>query len=241
MRHISLKTEIQIVQTTARIQRATATKLIHRGRDLRKRIRTEPDLPQAKQNCLHREAEDCRLEGMSLRGTANSGRAARRVMHLAAALLNGKTYLQCEKETEDKPDVDGIAHWIKPQLPLEEQPHAQFIAETWIKTGEIRHREIREQGLVERIGFDKAQAVINKLKGEIKTTEQSYQNCQAQVQQTERSLVLTRDTAVKWHDKLEGLKGQCQTLESDLQAKKDALAASKAITRNIDDLFEDAA
>lgn len=237
MRHTSLKTEIQIQQATTRIQRASATKLIRQGRDLRKQAAAEPDT--AKQARMAAQGWVCRTDSMDLRAKANDGRSSRRVMHLAAALLNGKTYLQCEKTAESKPDAQSIASWIKPHLLPEEQPHAEFIAETWLSTGEIRLREIREQGLVERLGLDKAQAVIDKLKVEIKRTEQSHSYYQGIEQQHERSLVQARATTIKWRATLSDLQWKCLELEADLTAQKEALAASKAVTRSIDDLFED--
>lgn len=239
MRHTSLKTDIKIAQATARIQRAEASKLIRKGRDLRKQATAEPD--PTKKARMASVGWVCRDDSMGLRATANAGRNDRRHMHLAAALLNGKTYLQCEKEAEDKPSPTGIAAWIKPHLPVDEQAHAEFIAETWLTTGEIRHKEIREQGLVERLALDKKAATITGLKVQIKTTDREYQSHQSQVMQTERYLAQHKANAAKWYTKLGDLQTQCSKLESSLQADKDALTASKAVTRSIDDLFEDAA
>ncbi len=239
MRHTSLKTDIKIAQSTARIQRAEASKLIHKGRDLRKRASSEPD--PAKKARLDSVGWGCRDESVGLRAEANAGRSDRRHMHLAAGLLNGKTYLQCESKCEDPPSATSLAIWIKPHLPADEQTHAEFIAETWLKTGEIRHKEIREQGLVERLALDKKAAEVTKVKLEIKNTDREHRHHQAQVQQTERHLAQHKAIAAKWYTKLGDLQTQCARLESDLQADKDALAASKAVTRSIDDLFEDAA
>lgn len=147
MRHDSLKSDIQTAQATTRTQRASASKLLHQGRTLRKQAESEPD-PTKKASLLS-EGDNCRLGSLHLRYTANSGRFDRRHMHLAAALLNGKTYFQCEAKCEAKPLAKVLAPLIQPHLPETEQAEAAFFAETWLKTGDTRLKALRDQKLAE--------------------------------------------------------------------------------------------
>ena len=71
-------------------------------------------------------------------------------MHLAVAMLNGKTYSQCESTfnpSTSKPSASLIAKYIHPALPLEERKHAKALAEIWLKRGDMRLHAIRETGL----------------------------------------------------------------------------------------------
>jgi hypothetical protein len=138
MRHDTLKTEIKTAQTTTHNQRAEASSLIRRGRDLRKQCRAESN--QDTKLSLYDEGEKCRVTGMALRADANYDRDSRRHMHLAAGLLNGKTYLQCESKCESLPYAKAIASWVKPCLP--EGVDATALVQEWITKGEVKAKSL---------------------------------------------------------------------------------------------------
>lgn len=245
MRHDSLKTQIRIAQATTRIQRSEATKLIHKGRDLRKKAATETT--RVKQDRLSNKGWECRSTSMDLRSAANDGRNDRRHMHLAAALLNGRTYQQCEAKCDpkNKPSASILGAWIKPYLSKEEQTHAEYIAETWLKDGTLRLRYIEDKGIVQLLALDKQKADIETTKQSIKLAETALMNARAQTASTERNiahlqatLASNKATETKAAEHLEGLQAQLAGQEISLRAEQDALKASKAITLCIDDLFE---
>lgn len=245
MRHDSLKTQIRIAQATTRIQRSEATKLIRKGRDLRKKATTETT--RIKQDRLNNKGWECRSTSMDLRSAANDGRNDRRHMHLAAALLNGRAYQRAEAKCDpkNKPSASVLGAWIKPYLPKEEQTHAEYIAELWLKDGTIRLNHIEDKGLVQLLALDKQKADIEGTKRSIKLAEKALTEAQGAVTQQERwiasaqtKLADQKANAVKATAHLDGLHTQLAGQEASLRAEQDALKASKAITRCIDDLFE---
>lgn len=143
MNHDSLKTEIKTAQTTTREQRAEATKLIHQGRSLRKQAKTETD--EVKKARLNAEGWNCHHDGVYLRAEANYGRPERRHLHLAAALLNGRTYLQCEQKCEEKPSASMLGRLIAPFLSDIDKPNSDAIAKSWLT------QEVRLSGLTAKL------------------------------------------------------------------------------------------
>jgi len=169
MNHASLKTQIKIAQTTTHIQRSDATKYLNQGRELRRKARVEPDKTLAAK--LMSRGQACHAQGMNLSYNASSGGYGRRVMHLTAALCNGKTYNQCEpKRRDDTPKIrlTDMAMFLREALPLEEQKHAEFIAgKTWADVLEgLREAYQKKQVADAEKALSKAQQNLVAIKGE---------------------------------------------------------------------------
>lgn len=143
MNHSTLKSEIQSVMATTRTERAEANKLIRQGRKLRKLALSEHDAVKKAQ--LLSEGWGDHGTSVALRHQANMGRSTRRSMHLAAALLNGKTYQQCEQKCVFPPSASYIGKHVAPYLPEADQKNAGTIAEMWVKEGTVRARDLLTQ------------------------------------------------------------------------------------------------
>lgn len=245
MRHDSLKTSIRIAQATTRIHRSEATKLRAKAQALYKKAKAETD--QTKKTRLDNKGWGCSQQSVALRAEANSERGDRRHMHLAAALLNGRTYKQAEAKCEPhkKPQAKTLVAWIRPHLPAAEQAHAEYIAEVWLKDGTLRLTHIQETGLVQLLSLDKQKATIASTKASIKLAEKALADARQQVTATERNIAhqqallnSTKATETKAKETLTGLLAQLAQQEADLRRDQEALTIKKAKTNSIDDLFE---
>lgn len=244
MRHDSLKSEIKIAMATTRIQRTEANKFRAKAKALFEKAKAESD--QTKQSILNKRGWDLRCQGMGLRSEANSGRSNRRYMHLAAALLNGRSYKQCEGrcESHKKPQTKDLAARIQPHLPMAERPHAEYIAEMWLKDGTLRLTYIREQGLVRLLSLDKQKATIVATRTSIRLAEQVLKDTENRVAATERWLheqqfALQRQKAevVKATETLDGLYERLAEQEAHLRHEQETLATKSSSTNALDDLF----
>ena len=239
MRHIKLKIDIKVAQAEARIQRAEGTKLIAQGRKLRKRSQAESDVE--KKTRLFHAGETCRDQGIDLRATANYGRQDRRHLSLAAAMLNGKTYEQCEKkcDPQNKPQKTRLAPYIQPYLLAEEKKHAEFIAQTWLKEGNIRLVLIRNEKLGDKLAFDQKMAAILATKTEIANGESALRAARTSLREASRYVETHQKTVDQWSTQVRSLQERCQIQEAELQAEKDqeALKTSQVVTQGVDDLF----
>ena len=245
MRHDSLKTQIKIAQATTHIQRSEANKFRAKSKALYKAAEAEQD--QTKKIRLNNKGWDFRCQTINLRTEANSDRNARRHMHLAAAMLNGRTYKQCEAKCDPhkKPPAKALATWIAPYLPAAERAHAEYIADSWLKDGTLRLTRIQDDGIVQLLALDKHKANIAATKTSILIAEQALTKLQGEAAQRERWIIDSQNQLVDYRAKiakatetLTGLNSQLAGQEATLRAEQDALKASKAITRSIDDLFE---
>jgi len=240
----ALKSQINISTLTTRAQRREASRLIISGRKLRAKGRALADAPttKVKADRLLKQGWDNHKTGMSLLGDAEAGRNDRRHASLAAALLNGKTYLRCEPKINPaktpKVDAEMLAGYIKPHLPLEEQKHALHIAEMWAKDGHVRLAYIREQGLVRLLHIDKKEAEVVALKAKIGRAEQDFQHQKRQestAQARHASQVKRREASA---DELYALQSRLADLELELEDAKTVKADQSATINSIDDLLE---
>ena len=176
MKHIALASQIAIDIATARSQRAIARKLIKQGRELRKQSRM--DIPhngggpfglaeqtqqdRARRAHLLSQGWECHAAGMDLQSEAKSVARHRRHQALAAAMLNGRSYLQCEKtcNPKDKPSSAKIGAFIAPYLAEATAPHAAYIAERWLTSGTTNLKVHLGASVGHLIDLDKKKAEI---------------------------------------------------------------------------------
>ena len=155
MNHDALKTEIKTAAAETTTQRREATRLYIKGRKLRHEGRALGDTPDIERG------EDLLKEGWNLHNQAadliyetESTRYDRRHLHLAAAMLNGRTYLQCEPKTNPQKTGSAndraIGYHIQEFLPEGDNADAQALAfaKEWVKNGNVRIRFDREANRV---------------------------------------------------------------------------------------------
>lgn len=241
MKTIKLKIEIRSAAFTASLQRRAANKFIREGRQLRAKARQETDPEKRKK--LDAKGNELRWLGIDLRDDAASGRYDRRHDGLAAALLHGKTYPQCEAKCDpkNKPNAEVLGTRLASYLIPAERPHAKFIAEAWLTSADgVTLRDIREKGLAKLIDQDKRQAEIAGIQKQIAQAEQSARYARQEIGNTEARL----------RDQQAGMAKHNAAIDA-LLAKKDALeAALKAATLpsiegiaflTVDDIFKEVA
>lgn len=156
MNHSALKTEINEKSAAAKAQRREATQLIIEGRKLRREGRAlgaeKPD-PDQRGVALLEQGWDNHSQGRDLLWEAEDGRDDRRHLHLAAALLNGRTYKQCEptinEQKTGKASASCIARLIEPHLP--KGVDAMVLATDWLDGVEGGINRVRTLHLLARL------------------------------------------------------------------------------------------
>jgi len=156
--HSALKTQINEEAAAAKAQRREATHLIVEGRKLRREGRAlgaEKPEPDERGIALLKQGWDNHSRGHDLLETAEDGRDDRRHLHLAAALLNGRTYKQCESKINEqktgKPAASYIARLIEPYLPKSTKAEAKALASDWLDGVEGGIQRVRALHLMERL------------------------------------------------------------------------------------------
>lgn len=149
MNHSALKTEINQAATTATTQRRDATQLIIEGRKLRREGRAlgkdQPD-PDGRGAALLAKGWSNHSDGMDLLSEAEDRREDRRHLHLAAALLNGRTYKRCESKINEQKTDQASAGWIASLIEdyLPEGCDASEFACDWLAKGNVKLRYDKE-------------------------------------------------------------------------------------------------
>jgi|SaaInlLV_10m_DNA_2_1039722.scaffolds.fasta_scaffold02497_8 hypothetical protein len=170
MIHSALSSQINVNSRLTAAQRHEASRLIISGRKLRKDGRELRDSNKVKAERLIAQGWCRHTAGIDLLDQAEDSRNERRHAHLAAALLNGKTYEQCEskRNPHKTPDADFtvIGGYIRPHLPAGEQKHSEAIAQAWLKSGNLRLSYIQDKGIAGLVALDQKRSEIAKLKGE---------------------------------------------------------------------------
>ena len=183
MNHSKLKAQLYIETITARVARERATQLIVSGRKLRQEGREvqrqgwklrqddEKEVAETKSKRLLAKGWDKHRTGMGLIEDFEDSRFYRRCLHLAAAMLNGKTYCQCERYTDlDQTPLmraDDLAEIIKPYLPTRMQVHAEYAAKRWLKDGDMRLKTLYEKDIGILMRLDVKKAEVDRIKDEI--------------------------------------------------------------------------
>lgn len=240
MNRFHLKAEIRAESLKASTFRREATKLIRKGRRLRAESRQESNAAKAKQ--LDAKGWAARSQGLDLRDAAEAGRYDRRHMHLAAGLLNGRTYLRCEAKCDPrhKPNAEKLGAILAPSLPASERPHAKYIAEIWLG-GEARLKDIRERGLDRLLEQDKKQAEITALQRQILRAEQDHQNARVRIASAETDLRRCREHADTCTKALDTLILRKSDMESELRRMKQTSSVEGTQVTCVADLFKDVA
>jgi len=148
----ALKIQINAATAATRQQRLEATKLIVSGRKLRRGGRAlggdSPINPDVKGLALLKQGWERHRQGMRHLGVAESGRYDRRHQHLAAALLNGRTYKRCEPTIKPHTliaSVTMITPLITSCLPVKQQNDAQKLVREWLDRGDVRLRYLPDE------------------------------------------------------------------------------------------------
>jgi len=243
MNTYALKSNIRISSITTRVQRREATRMLAKGRELRKKSR---DLaistgPSPKSKRLQAEGNQFHDQGMGLLDCSNDSRDLRRHQHLAAALLHGKTYLACEAKIDEtrtsKPDAKTLATIIRHCLPEEEQKHAEHIASMWLDKGDMRLRAMRDGEVLNLIALNRIDAEIATVNKSlltavllVKTREKYVSRVRLDLEVKEKSLEEAKQQVASMRLRIDDLKFQKEEM-------REAKANTKAVTDTIDDLF----
>jgi len=161
--HSALKNEINLQATTTHDQRHDATRLFIKGRKLRREGRAlgaegngGPDPEKGVQ--LLKQGWQAHQDAEYLIMTGEDTRCDRRHLHLAAAMLNGRTYLRCERsyneQATDKPGYRTIRFHIEDFLPSEDKALANVLAQAWLDNGNVRLKYDRETDRVQLVAVD---------------------------------------------------------------------------------------
>ncbi len=221
--HSALSAQINISTLTTKAQRQEASRLIIKGRKLRAQGRdlgAEQSEPSRKATRLLKQGWANHATGMNLLDQCEGTRNERRHAHLAAALLNGRTYKQCEptinKQKTPQPSAQCISEHLRLHLPKEMRAHAEFITEKWLQ-GDLRLRDLQNEGLARLIEIDSLEAGIAQAKREQKTQTKKLQlamGARAQSQQmharNERLLAEASDRCTEAESKIDDLKAKLE-------------------------------
>ena len=140
MNRLTLTYTIRIASALARMQRSSARNLLREGREGCRLARLSQD-GRAIARALKQQQINIET-AVNLR--YKSHHVDRRSMHLAAALLNGRTYLQCERKCEQAPSAQGIFEHIR----FVDYPRffcSPWITEEWLKRGDVRLSRLLEE------------------------------------------------------------------------------------------------
>lgn len=224
MNHLILKSNIRVAQATARMQRTESHKLLHRGRKLRKQSQGHVSMDPLHREQYQAEGQECRRSGLYLRNQAEYNRDYRRTMHLAAALLNGKTYEQCEQKCNPKnpPDAAAIGGFIRAYLPPGEREHSEYIAQRWVLGWTMA--DIRTQGLAplaekakRKAEMAKQKASMAKLQSSIKSVQTDYEHYSSQVISAEQTVQRYKQNVKDKASVLARLQDELAAMEQVLQ------------------------
>ena len=226
MNHYALNSWIAIASRKARAQRTEATRLIIKGRKFCREGRAlgaeKPNSDPRGTNLL-KAGKELNQIGCRLIGNAEDGRWQRRHWHLAAALLNGKTYFRCEAKINEqktgKADSSLIADAIQLHLPLDLQTYALFIAKEWLLRGGLTlratFRDTQRLAALDKAKVDFAQTRVEKAKLERERTWSTNHLKRAQAALDEAVAQVASLTS-RWDDlqlRMAKLEGEIRQLE----------------------------
>lgn len=141
MHNEQLATIINEEATKASSLRQQSRQAISEGRKLRKQAHKEANAERAR--LLLAQGEELWRKGVDLRSQAEDDRLGRRLYHLTAAMLHGKTYLQCEAKCDTKLWANNLGNILKHYVPKEEVPHVNAYCVAWLK-GDAKFKDIRQ-------------------------------------------------------------------------------------------------
>lgn len=244
MNHAHLKSQINIATLTTRATRQEASRLLHKGRKLRRQAESSPARSNpSKSHALMNQGWDAHEAGMALRENAEAGRLDRRHMHLSAALLNGKTYLGCEPKRDSTrtptADPNQIATYITPHLPQAEKKHAQYIAQMWCGQGNVRLHYIREMGLVRLFTIDKTEAEIKECEAKIQKFKWDLHHAQKEECRADEVYKRAMDQRKNCETKITAMETRLLSLYADLTRTTEE--ADHRPINGVSDLFREEA
>ena len=243
MNTYALKSNIRISSITASTARREATRMLAKGRALRKESRESAIStgPSPKSKRLQEEGNQLHEQGMSLRDHVDGDQDKRRHRHLAAALLHGKTYKACEpkidKTRTSKPNPQTLAAILRPCLPHEEQQHAEHIATMWLDKGDMHLRALRQGEVLHLIALDQIDVEITEAKKAHGQARLLVRTREMYVSRARTDLEVKEKSAEEARTKVASMQSRIEDLEFQKEELREAKANTKAVIDTIDDLF----